>query len=93
MSTERRLVSLRRRVPHSRGARYRELWSALEAEATEAGAHAWRFASPRDGELHLEFLEFRAGADPREGEGTRAILRGLEAEVATAEVEEWVEAR
>lgn len=93
MSAERRLVGLRRRVPASRRARYGELWSALVADAMEAGAHAWRFVSLRDGEIHLEFLEFRADADPRAGEGTRRILRELDAEVAVAEVEEWAEAR
>lgn len=93
MTAERRLVSLRRRVPAPRRARYGELWTALVADATKAGAHAWRFVSPRDGEVHLEFLEFRADADPRAGEGTRRILRELDADVALAEVEEWLEAR
>jgi hypothetical protein len=92
MSAERRLVSLRRRVPASRQARYGELWGALAAEATKTGAHAWRFVSPGDGELHLEFLEFRADADPRRSEATQRILRQLREEAA-AEVEEWVEAR
>ena len=92
MREERRLVSLRRRVPASRRARYAELWSALEADAREAGTHAWRFASSRDGDLRLEFLEFRANADPRARDVTRRILSELDGDVAVADVEEWVEA-
>jgi hypothetical protein len=92
MSVERRLVSLRRRVPGSRRERYGQLWTGLVAEATKAGAHAWRFVSPRDGDLYLEFLEFKADADPRAGEETRRILREMDADAGVAEAEEWADA-
>jgi hypothetical protein len=93
MNPERRLVSLRRRVEGDAQKRYRELWSALAEAVIATGAHAWGFVSTGDPQLHLEFLEFRAAADPRGEAPVRLLLERLDAEVSLAETEEWLEAR
>lgn len=93
MAAERRLLSLRRRVPPARGASYGELWDALAAAVTADGAHAWRFVSPQDSELHLEFLEFKASDDPRNEEKVRELLDRLDTDTGASTIEEWLEDR
>jgi hypothetical protein len=92
MSAERRLVSLRRSVPSPRMEAYGALWTSLAEEVVRAGAHAWRFVSPQDPELHLEFLEFKAAVDPRREPPVRALLDRLDVEAAAAATEEWLAA-
>jgi hypothetical protein len=93
VSAPRRLVSLRRRTDPAAGERYDALWSALQGAATAAGARAWRFVAQGDQGLHLEFLEFAEGSDPRALPEVAALLGRLDAEVGGAEVEEWDECR
>jgi hypothetical protein len=93
VSAPRRLVSLRRRADPAAGERYDALWSELRGAATAAGAHAWRFVAHGDPGLHLEFLEFAEGADPREVPEVASLLARLHAEVGGAEGEEWDECR
>lgn len=93
MSGPRRLVSTRRRTDPAARERYDALWSALQGAATAAGAHAWRFVARGDPDLHLEFLEFAAGSDPRDLPEVHSLLARLGAEVGGAEVEEWDECR
>lgn len=84
----RRLVSIRRSVAGSRAADYDALWSAVRQRVEAAGAHAWRFAAADDGTRRMEFIEFRAGADPRRGPEVRAALDRLEG-AFPGEEEEW----
>lgn len=91
MTAERRLVSLRRRVPAERDPTYRTLWATLVAAVTPLEAHAWRFVSPEDPELHLEFLEFRASADPRAAGDVRDLLARMESEAGDSITEEWLQ--
>lgn len=91
MKAERRLVSLRRRVPSDRDASYRTLWASLAARVTPLEAHAWRFVSPQDPELHLEFLEFKASADPRAARDVRDLLARMETEAGGSITEEWLQ--
>lgn len=86
----RRLVSLRRRVAAEQDQAYRTLWEEARRLATEHGAHAWRFAAATDPRERLEFLEFRADADPRREPELAAVLRRLDG-IAAANVEEWDE--
>lgn len=90
---ERRLVSLRRRVPAERLGEYAELWRELAAAVTADGSHAWRFVSADDPGLHLEFLEFRADADPRSRPTVEAALDRLDRAISPALTEEWLEPR
>jgi hypothetical protein len=92
-NNQRRLLSVRRQVPVDRSQSYQSLWTALAAAATAGGAHAWRFVSSIDAESHLEFLEFGAGADPREAGEVRMLIDRLEAEAGASTVEEWIEER
>ena len=91
MKSERRLVSLRRRVPADRVPSYQALWAALAATVTPLQAHAWRFVSPQDPELHLEFLEFGATADPRAAGDVRDLLARMETEAGVSTTEEWLQ--
>jgi hypothetical protein len=87
----RRLVSLRREVPAGQLQHYAAAWRTLQSAVTETGAHAWRFVSAAYPGLHLEFLEFAAGADPRERAEIAGALAALE-RLAAATTEEWDEA-
>lgn len=91
MGGERRLLSLRRRVTPDRTPSYRLLWDTLSSVVVASGAHAWRFVSPQDSTLHLEFLEFSASADPRSATEVRELLARLETEVGPSTIEEWHE--
>ena len=92
-STERRLVSLKREVAAAAAELYDEIWAGIVAAATATGAHAWRFSAASDPTLRLEFLEFKAGADPRSATEAGALLGRLDREIAPAIVEEWLEDR
>lgn len=89
MSHARRLVSIRRRVPAPLRDRYDQAWDELARRVSAGGAHAWRFVAAEAPDLHVEFLEFAAGADPRHDPEVAAALRVLGA-VAAADAEEWV---
>jgi hypothetical protein len=65
----------------------------VQAAATAAGAHAWRFSACGDPGHNLEFLEFAEGADPRDRPEVAALLSRLDAEIGEAQVEEWDEYR
>ena len=93
MSGARRLVSTRRRVGAAQRDGYHTLWGELHGRATALGAHAWRFAAAAEPELFLEFLEFRAGSDPRADAAVDALLRRMDAEAGTSQAEEWDEVR
>lgn len=89
-------MSLRRRVPVGRREEYGALWKRLHTGATARGAHAWRFRSAGDDELHLEFLEFAAGEDPRPASEVAEALRALDAAFPASPpsappLEEWRE--
>lgn len=88
---ERKLLSIRRRIPRERIEAYRTLWKELSAMAEESGANAWRFVSPADPEEHLEFLEFEGGADLRARDETRALMTRMDDEAGPSEIEEWTE--
>lgn len=90
---ERRLLVIRRTVPPATAPLYVALWQSLSAIAKRSGFHAWRFTSPLDAGERLEFLEFEAGADPREDAATREVLQRLEQEVGASRSEEWLEER
>jgi hypothetical protein len=70
---------------------YDRLWSALQADVVEAGAHAWRFVAVERPGVRLEFLEFAGDADPRGRPGVSDLLARLETEIGAAEEEEWAE--
>lgn len=94
--TERHLVSTRRQVPAERRAEYNAAWERLHRSATAQGAHAWRFISAKRDDLFLEFLEFAAGADPRDRSETMAALDHLGTSFGTPPppadpAEEWRE--
>jgi len=86
---DRRLVSVIRSVPAEERHRYGSAWKRVVEAATLAGARAWRFASI-EGIDHIEFLEFRAGNDPRDNAGVAKAIAGLEL-IAPGIVREWVE--
>lgn len=88
--SERRLVEIRRRVSAEAAVIYDTAWRALESAVVGAGAHAWRFRSPDDSALHLEFIEFRASADPRTRNDVASGLRALDA-IAPGSPEEWID--
>jgi hypothetical protein len=92
---QRRLVSIRRRVPMDRIEVYVPLWLQLHAAATARGAHAWNFISADVPEVYLEFLEFGAETDIRADEATVAAIKALhdafgEAYPTPQTIEEWV---
>jgi hypothetical protein len=87
---ERRLLSLERRVGEDREAHHGTLWAELAQLVSAMGAHAWRFTSATDPRLHLEFLEFGVGNDPRDSPQTGALLARLDEQVAPAAVKEWL---
>ncbi len=89
--TERRLVEVRRRVPRESAGMYDSAWRELETAVTGTGGHAWRFRSAEDADLYIEFLEFRAAADPRSRSDVRSALRALDS-LAPGPAEEWVDA-
>lgn len=86
----RRLVSTRRAVAAAHHDAYTAAWAAVRSAAEARGAHAWRFRSVADPRVHLEFLEFSAGSDPRDDAACTARLRALDA-LAAGEGAEWVE--
>jgi hypothetical protein len=87
----RRLVSIRRRVGPGAIADYRRSWSAVREAVEARGAHAWAFSSAGDAAEMMEFLEFRAGSDPREDPRVAALLRELD-RAHDGVTEEWEEA-
>jgi hypothetical protein len=89
--SERHLISLRRRIGADQHAAYDAAWHHLRDAAVARGAHAWRFRSAADATEFLEFLEFRAGADPRSHTPVRDALAALD-RLAPASPEEWREA-
>jgi hypothetical protein len=96
--TERRLVSIRRRVPTAKLEDYLILWLELRAAAQEQGAHAWNFVSADVPEVYLEFLEFGHESDIRSDPGVLAAIKRLheafgEVYPAPQTLEEWVEIR
>jgi hypothetical protein len=88
---DRRLVSQRRTVSAGLLPLYEQRWADLHLAATALGAHAWRFVSSTDPCAYLEFIEFRAGADPRADPAVRAALRLLDEHVGASAEEEWEE--
>ena len=96
--TERRLVSIRRRVPTDRLEEYLTLWLDLRAAAKERGAHAWNFVSADVPEVYLEFLEFGAESDIRRDTEVLAAIKALhesfgEPYPPAQTLEEWVAIR
>lgn len=94
--SERRLVSIRRRVPAPELDAYRAAWRELHAAATARGAHAWHFASADSPEVVLEFLEFGADTDVREDAAVLAALQQLHTRFGQPSplpkpLEEWLE--
>ena len=92
---QRRLVSVRRRVPMDRIEEYVVLWLKLHAAATSRGAHAWNFISADVPEVYLEFLEFDADSDVRSDEVTVTAIRELHEAFGDPyptpqTIEEWV---
>lgn len=87
-----RLLSIRRRVPGSARSAYLDAWARLRAAATAAGANAWLFHSPGDPELHLEFIEWSAAADPLARPAVATELAALHSAFA-GEEERWDEVR
>lgn len=74
---ERRLVSIRRKVPTARLEEYVTLWLRLHAAATAKGAHAWNFVSADVPEVYLEFLEFGPDSDIRSDPETLGGIKAL----------------
>lgn len=96
--TERRLVSIRRRVPTAKLEEYLTLWLQMRLAAKARGAHAWNFVSADVPELYLEFLEFGAESDIRSDPEVLAVIKSLheafgEPYPAPQTLEEWVEIR
>jgi hypothetical protein len=96
--TERRLVSIRRRVPTPKLETYLTLWVQMRVAAQAQGAHAWNFVSADVPEVYLEFLEFGAESDIRQDPGVLATIKALheafgEPYPAPQTLEEWVEIR
>jgi len=96
--TERRLVSIRRRVPTGRLEEYLTLWLQLRAAAQEVGAHAWNFVSADVPEVYLEFLEFGGESDVRQDPQVLALIKTLHEAFGDLypppqTLEEWVEIR
>lgn len=90
MSAERRLVSIRRRVPPPAREAYDFAWGEVARLARGQGAHAWRFVELAGESEFLEFLEFAAGRDPRADGEVAAALRRLGA-LGNGAAEEWEE--
>ncbi len=88
----RRLVSIRRDVSAEQLRQYARDWRTLQRGVEASGAHAWRFVSAAYPSRYLEFLEFAAGADPRQQPGIARALAALEM-IAPAVAEEWDEAQ
>ena len=87
----RTLISIERRVENEQSSHYETAWAKFRESAVARGAKAWRFRSAGDESLYLEFLEFKAGADPRgapEIQGCTATLDGIAAGRSTA----WLDA-
>jgi hypothetical protein len=96
--TERRLVSIRRRVPTDKLEEYLTLWVTMRVNAKARGAHAWNFVSADVPELYLEFLEFGPEADVRQDPDVLGTIKALheafgEVYPAPQTLEEWVEIR
>ena len=96
--TERRLVSIRRRVPTERLEEYLTLWLQLRVAAKALGAHAWNFVSADVPEVYLEFLEFGHESDIRSDPGVLAGIKALheafgEVYPPPQTLEEWIEIR
>ena len=87
----RKLVSVRRRIDSADSARYEELWTQLVAAVRERGAHAWRFRSELDDAFFIEFLEFGAGADPRQSPAVSGALEALDG-MGAGMLEGWIDA-
>lgn len=85
------LVSIRRSVDEPHRQRYEEAWHALADAARAVGAHAWRFRSEREPNLFVEFLEFGAGADPRDDPTVEQALEGLDT-IGKGASEVWIDA-
>lgn len=90
-SSTRRLIETRRVLSGGRRRQYDRAWADLRDAVAEAGAHAWRFRSAADPQLHIEYLEFGAGNDPRSVPGIDERLRDLE-DIAPGIMEEWIDA-
>jgi hypothetical protein len=88
---ERRLVSMSRGPDGIDGREYRSAWAALRRAVEAAGGNAWRFRSAAAGDLYIEFLEFRDGADPRRDPEVAKALEALDRRFP-GRVEEWVDA-
>ena len=96
--TERRLVSIRRRVPTPELETYLTLWMRMRVAAQARGAHAWNFVSADVPEVYLEFLEFGAESDIRQDPDVLATIKALHEAFGDAypppqTLEEWVEIR
>lgn len=96
--TERRLVSIRRRVPTDRLEEYLTLWLQLRGAAQDLGAHAWNFVSADVPEVYLEFLEFGNESDVRRDPPVLALIKALHEAFGDVypppqTLEEWVEIR
>lgn len=85
------LVSIRRRVEEDQGVSYEEAWRRLAETVGARGAHAWRFRSEQDPALFVEFLEFGAGADPRDDPSVARALEALEM-IGRGDSEGWIDA-
>jgi hypothetical protein len=83
---ERSLLITERSVDPGLREQYDVAWTALRAAASGVGFHAWRY---RSGDRFIEFLEFRAGADPREF--IQAHL-GVLNQISPGTVDEWADA-
>jgi hypothetical protein len=73
------------------GREYRDAWATLRRAVEAAGGNAWRFRSAEQSERYIEFLEFRAGADPRQVPEVATALAVLDRRFP-GRVEEWVDA-
>jgi hypothetical protein len=96
--TERRLVSIRRRVPTTKLETYLTLWMQMREAAKARGAHAWNFVSSDVPEVYLEFLEFGHDSDIRQDPDVLAVIKVLHETFgdlypAPQTLEEWVEIR
>jgi hypothetical protein len=85
------LISTTRRIDSRQLTGYDSAWSDFRGAALARGAKAWRFRSPHDDSLYLEFLEFAGEADPRRDPELERAGRELEA-LAAGRAEEWEDA-
>lgn len=90
-TSQRTLVSTRRRVSEPGVERYEKAWGALRKAADTAGAKAWRFRAAENTSLYIEFWEFRTGEDPRQRRAFRDAAARLH-EIAPGDEEEWQDA-